>query len=370
VPALEDRIAAVTQAAAAHAAEVDRDGIFPQASIDALAGEGLLGITLSPDVGGLGLGPREFLQTLRAVAGACASSAMVYLMHVCAAKVAQEGGASEGVLRGMAADRLSTLALSEQGSRSHFWAPVSEIQASNGDGRLAAQKSFVTSAGHAATYVVSTRPKAADALTSNLYVVDAGAEGVETSGPWVGLGLRGNASAPMTFSSPVGKLELLGEEGKGLDLMLGVVLPWFQLGQGAVSLGIAEGAIKIAVGHVTTAKLEHLGQTVADLPTVRGRLGRSQTEVDALAGFLADLAGRMTQGDATAPILSAKAFANETAIRVTSEAMQACGGAAMSPALGLERYFRDARAGSVMAPTTDVLYELTGRAMAGMPLLG
>jgi alkylation response protein AidB-like acyl-CoA dehydrogenase len=370
VPPLEDRIAAVTEAAAAHAAEVDRDGKFPQASVDALADAGLLGITLPPDVGGLGLGPREFLQTLRAVAGACASSAMVYLMHVCAAKVAQEGGASEGVLRGMAADRLSTLAFSETGSRSHFWAPVSEIQGSNCDGRLAAQKSFVTSAGHAATYIVSTRPAGADALGSSLYVVDAGAEGVETSGPWVGLGLRGNASAPMTFSSPIGKLELLGEEGKGLDLMLGVVLPWFQLGQGAVSLGIAEGALRIAVGHVTSAKLEHLGQTVADLPTVRARLGRSQTEVDALAGFLADLASRMTQGDATAPILSAKAFANETAIRVTSAAMQACGGAAMSPALGLERYFRDARAGSVMAPTTDVLYELTGRALASMPLLG
>ena len=109
---------------------------------------------------------------------------------------------------------------------------------------------------------------------------------------------------------------------------------------------------------------------MSDLPTVRARLGRCQTEVDALAGFLSDLARRMAEGDATAPVLSAKAVANETAIRVTSEAMQACGGAAMSPALGLERYFRDARAGSVMAPTTDVLYELTGRAMAGMPLLG
>jgi alkylation response protein AidB-like acyl-CoA dehydrogenase len=369
-PALEDRIAAVTEVAAAHAADVDHDGTFPQASVDALAEAGLLGITLPTDAGGLGLGPRDFLQALRAVAAACASSAMVYLMHVCAAKVAREGGASDAVIRGMATDQLSTLAFSEKGSRSHFWAPVSEIQGSNGDGRLAAQKSFVTSAGHAATYIVSTRPAGADALASSLYVVDAGAEGVETSGPWVGLGLRGNASAPMMFSSPVGKLELLGVEGKGLDLMLGVVLPWFQLGQGAVSLGIAEGALKIAIAHVTTARLEHLGQTVADLPTVRARLGRSQTEVDALSGFLADLAGRMTLGDANAPILSAKAFANETAIRVTSDAMQACGGAAMSPALGLERYFRDARAGSVMAPTTDVLYELTGRAMAGMPLLG
>ena len=94
-------------------------------AFDALVDAGLLGITLPADVGGLGVGPREFLQVLRGLAGACASSAMVYLMHVCAAKVAQEGGASDAVLRGMATDQLSTLAFSERGSRSHFWAPVS-----------------------------------------------------------------------------------------------------------------------------------------------------------------------------------------------------------------------------------------------------
>ncbi len=151
--------------------------------------------------------------------------------------------------------------------------------------------------------------------------------------------------------------------------MLGVVLPWFQLGQGAVSLGIAEAAMSAAVAHVTGARLEHVGQTLADLPTVRARIGRAQTEVDTVAGFLADVARRMGEGDPQVPILSAKASANEMAIRVTSEAMQACGGAAMSTALPIERWFGDARAGSVMAPTTDVLYELTGRALAGMPLL-
>jgi alkylation response protein AidB-like acyl-CoA dehydrogenase len=203
-----------------------------------------------------------------------------------------------------------------------------------------------------------------------LYLVPASTPGIEVGDPWIGLGLRGNASAPMTFRVEVDDSMTLGERGKGLDLMLGVVLPWFQLGQGAVSLGIAEGALAAAVGHVTSAKLEHLGQTLADLPTVRARLGRAQTAVDAVSGFLADLARRMASGDTTAPVLSAKAVANEMAIRVTSEAMQACGGAAMSPTLPIERFFRDARAGSVMAPTTDVLYELTGRALAGMPLLG
>jgi alkylation response protein AidB-like acyl-CoA dehydrogenase len=173
----------------------------------------------------------------------------------------------------------------------------------------------------------------------------------------------------MTFDVAVDDSMRLGEEGKGLDLMLGVVLPWFQLGQGAVSLGIAEAAQSAAVAHVTGAKLEHLGQTLADLPTVRARIGRAQTEVDTVAGFLADVARRMGEGDPQVPILSAKASANEMAIRVTSEAMQACGGVAMSKSLPIERSLRDARAGAVMSPTTDVLYELTGRALAGMPLL-
>ena len=101
-----------------------------------------------------------------------------------------------------------------------------------------------------------------------------------------------------------------------------------------------------------------------------GLLGLTIPEpVDAIGGFLSDLARRMGEADAAAPVLSAKAAANEMAIRVTSEVMQACGGAALSPELPMERSFRDARAGSVMAPTTDVLYDLVGKTLAGMPLL-
>lgn len=140
----------------------------------------------------------------------------------------------------------------------------------------------------------------------------------------------------MTFDVSVDGGALLGEDGNGLDLMLGVVLPWFQLGSAAVSVGIAEGAVQAGVAHVTSAKLEHLGQTLVELPTVRARIGRSQTEVDAIGGFLSDLARRMSEADAAAPVLSAKAAANEMAIRVTSEVMQACGGAALSPTLPMQ----------------------------------
>ena len=201
-------------------------------------------------------------------------------MHVCAATVTAAGtpGGDSPALRAMAdGSNLSTLAFSERGSRSHFWAPVSQLEGS----RLSAQKSFVTTAGQADSYVVSTRPaQAASPIESSLYLVASSATGITLGGAWDGLGLRGNASAPMTFDVDTEGETQLGEAGKGLDLMLGVVLPWFQLGQGAVSLGLAETAMTAAVAHVSGAKLEHLGQTLADLPTVRARLGRAQTEVD------------------------------------------------------------------------------------------
>jgi alkylation response protein AidB-like acyl-CoA dehydrogenase len=371
--ALDPRLTSAIDAASEHAASVDREARFPKETIAALGGSGLLGLTLPESVGGLGGGPAEFLQTTRAITSRCASSAMVYLMHVCAAQVVlagTAGGDSETILAMADGTCLGTLAFSEKGSRSHFWAPVSQLSGPDGDGRMAAEKSFVTSAGHADAYVVSTRPSGTESpVESSLYLVPAGAGGIAVGPAWTGLGLRGNASAPMTFSTPVAEASPLGETGKGLDLMLGMVLPWFLLGSAAASVGIADAAANTAVGHATSSRLEHLDQTLADLPTVRARLGRARIDVDTIGGFLSDVARRMAERDPAAPLLAAKASASETAIRVTTEAMQACGGAGLSPTLPVERNFRDARASSVMAPTTDVLHELVGRAVSGMPLL-
>jgi len=366
---MQDKIADAVSVAATHSDEVDREGRFPHEAVEALRKAGLFGLAVPEDLGGIGGGPAEYLETMQQLSAACGSTAAIYMMHVCATQVvlAGKGGVDHPTTRALAdGSSLGTLAFSERGSRSHFWAPVSQITP---EGAFDCEKSFTTSAGYADIYVVSTRPNGSEVLESSLYAVSSTDHGIEIGKAWDGLGMRGNASAPMRITSSVPAAGLLGETGKGLDLMLGVVLPWFQLGQGGLSLGLAQGSLRAATAHVTGARLEHLGQSLADLPTIRARMGRAQIDVQVLEGFLRDLARRMAEGDAEAPVLAAKAAANETAISVTSEVMQMCGGAAISRALPMERYFRDARAGSVMAPTTDVLWELTGRAMAGMPLL-
>ena len=160
---------------APRAAAVDRDGTFPRESLDALGAVGLLGLNVPQAFGGLGEGPRTAAAVIDALAQRCPSSAMVYLMHLCGTACYAAAPDKTGpLLRDVAAGRhLSTLAVSEKGSRSHFWAPVSRA-ASNGNGavKLSAQKSFVTSAGQADGYVVSTLASGAtQPLESTIYLV-------------------------------------------------------------------------------------------------------------------------------------------------------------------------------------------------------
>jgi alkylation response protein AidB-like acyl-CoA dehydrogenase len=156
----------------------DKDGRFSSEAIKALGPAGLLGIMLPADVGGSALGPRTFAAIVGALAEADASVAMVYLMHVCAAATiaaARKDATAAPTLKEIAAGRhLSTLAFSEAGSRSHFWAPVSRARRNAAGVHITAKKSFVTSAGEAHSYVVSAlAPEGAGPTDSTLYLNSA-----------------------------------------------------------------------------------------------------------------------------------------------------------------------------------------------------
>jgi alkylation response protein AidB-like acyl-CoA dehydrogenase len=181
---------------APRAAAVDRDAAFPTESLAALGASGLLGLNVPQAYGGLDEGLRTAAAVIDALAQRCPSTAMVYLMHLCGiACYAAVPDKTAVLLREAAAGRhLSTLAFSEKGSRSHFWAPVSRAALSmpgNGTVTISAQKSFVTSAGHADGYVVSTLASGAThPLESTIYVVLKEDAGLSVAGPWRGLGLR------------------------------------------------------------------------------------------------------------------------------------------------------------------------------------
>lgn len=365
-----DRIIKETVAPAAE--EIDRTGAYPRDALKALGKAGLLGLVSSPEIGGLGESHRAATLVVERIAVACASTAMVVCMHYAGTAVIEAHGPlsiREAIARG---EHVTTLAFSEQGSRSHFWAPTSTATEAETGVRLNAQKSWVTSAGQADSYVWSSRPLTAEGQ-STIWLVPADTEGLTIPFQFDGMGLRGNHSSPINAEAAVIPTEnMLGADGDGFNVMMGIVLPYFQLMNAGFSVGTMEAATTKAVQHVTGTKLEHLGQSLADLPTIRAYLSRMRIKTDMCRALLLDSLVALEGGreDAMLRILEVKAAAGEASTEVTDLAMRVCGGAAFRKEVGVERNFRDARAATVMAPTTDVLYDFIGKAVCGIPLFG
>jgi alkylation response protein AidB-like acyl-CoA dehydrogenase len=359
---------------AATSIATDQEASAPRPSLGALARAGFYGLTVPVAHGGMGQGFRTMCAVVDTIAQRCASTAMIYVMHLCGVSTyVAAGDRMSGVLRAVAGGKhLSTLAWSETASRSQFWAPMSRSRRNGSRVVISAEKSFVTSAGIADGFVVSTQwADATGPQQSMLYLVLKSDGGVGVGKPWNGIGLRGNASSPMSFDGvAVDTSRALSEDAKGMDAMLGIVLPWFMLGSAATSVGICEAAVQATQKHLVSARFANSGSTLADLPNQRARLAEMRIETDRARAHLASVIDSLENpGPSTQlMVLESKPAAAETAVKVTDLGMRACGGAAFGAHLGLDRQFRDARAAIVMSPTTDHTYDFIGRALCGMDL--
>ena len=352
-----------------HAVEVDREGRFPKENFDALRSAGLFRLVTAKDLGGHGQGLRAAVAVGERIARECPSTAMVLIMHYCAATVIESYGTKE--LRKSVADgKLATLAFSEAGSRSHFWLPVSTAEKTAKGIKLNASKQLITAAGNCDLYVWSSKPAAAQGFSS-IWAVPANTPGITVTQPFDGLGLRGNTSAPVLAKDVViPESNALGEDGKGFDIMMGSVMPSFSLQSCAVSVGMMEGALSRTVAHATNGKYSYDGSRIVDFPQVRGHIAKMRLKIDLVRGLLLDCidAIESNRPDAMLRVLEAKVAGSETSLEVHDLAMRVCGGAAFRKDNGVERYFRDSRAATVMAPVSDALYEFIGKAVCGLPV--
>jgi isovaleryl-CoA dehydrogenase len=370
VPLVESVREVARERIAPLAAAVDRDRAFPDASMRALGECGALGLLVPEASGGVGAGLAELAAACEAVGSACASSAMVFLMHsVTAATIAVGGGErAGGYLEAMASGRkLGTLAFSERGTGAHFYAPELTAELEGDAVRIRGRKSFVTSGGHADVYLVLVRSTDGDGL--DCYAVDGAADGVRFEGEWDGLGMAGNSSVAAELDCVVDVAARIGGAGEGQALVFTAVAPFFLAGLAAVNVGIAAAALATAVEHASTRRYAG-GESLAEIQSIQHALANMDMSTRAARLVVREAArlGDAADEGALVALMEAKVVATEAAVSVTQTALEVCGGQGYTRALPIERHLRDARAGAVMAPTNGVLRNWTGKALAGLPV--
>jgi alkylation response protein AidB-like acyl-CoA dehydrogenase len=358
-----------------NAESTDKNAEFPRQNISILAEHKLLALLVPARLGGAEATAEEFMEVAQCVAEACGSTGMIYVMHCCAVEVMSKhlAGADtilSAVVRG---EHFSSLACSERGSGANFYASLAQSKASPNGFKLDGEKCFVTSGGQADSYVVSTRAVGSDdSVNTSLYVLEKSNPGVSFAGKWQGLGLRGNSSVNMILQDcEVPKNALIGDQGQGLAIEMGTLLPRFLLGSASVYNGIASAALKSAIEHTKSRVHAHTGEGLSALPVLRSKIAQMQISVNSSITYTRAAAKAMDCASESTfiDLLSAKQLACTTAVNVAGLAMEITGGIAYSGALSVERHFRDAQAGIVMAPTNAMLLDLVGRAALGMPLM-
>lgn len=361
---------------APRAAEVDAERRWPDHTFRAMADAGLLGLVVPETLGGLGEGLLALAVVTETLGRACGASAICYGMHcvgtaVIAAKPTDHH--RERYLRPIArGTHVTTLALSEPGTGVHFYLPTTELIPDGESYLVRGTKHFVTSGGHADSYVVSTRATDAAQGEFTALVVDRDTEGVTWSGEWNGFGMRGNSSILMHLGDArVPRANLLGEEGDQIWYVFEIVAPYFLVAMAGTYLGIAQAALDYTLDHVRTRTHVHGGETLARFDVVQHRVGVLWARLEAARHLLYAAA---TSGDAGEPewlpgILSCKAEVADASVEVVNESMTLCGGIAYRDNGLLPRLLRDVRASQAMAPTTDLLRLWTGRSLLGQPLL-
>jgi alkylation response protein AidB-like acyl-CoA dehydrogenase len=351
---------------APHAETVDKQRRYPTESLQALKREGLWGLRVSKAHGGLGADLLTTCLIVEEIAKRCASTAMCYKMHLEAAEVICRIPTEEQIRHILApmarGEVFATVAGSESWGAGDNWTSArsfSAVRKVDGGYQLdGIRKSYVTSAGEATHHFFICRiGEASSPSQLSLLFVERDRIDWEILEPWEGLGLRGNCSSPVRFSGFVPDAHRIGNEHTAMRDVGHLFPPVMGLTYAAAYLGVGSGAYEIACkeGNRRFAS----GARRLDSPINQHRMAALATRIEAAQTMLHAAAAAFDNGrlPSMVPVMQAKVFCSETAVHTTQELMTMFGGTAFAGRLPFERYFRDARAGMIMALANDAAYQ-------------
>ena len=352
------------------AAEIDTSNTFPAALWTEMGELGLLGITVSEDLGGSGMSYLAHTIAVEEIARASASVSLSYGAHsnLCVNQIKLNGTDDQrrkylpGLISG---EHVGALAMSEAGAGSDVVSMSLRAERRNDHYRLNGNKYWITNGPDADTLVVyaKTDPSAgAKGITA--FIVEKSMKGFSTSAHFDKLGMRGSNTAELIFEDVEVPFEnVLGEEGRGVRVLMSG-LDYERVVLAGIGTGIMAACLDEIMPYL--AQRKQFGQPIGSFQLMQGKIADMYTALNSARAYVYAVAascdvGTVTRQDAAACCL----YASEQAMVQAHQAVQAMGGAGFMNDAPVARLFRDAKLMEIGAGTSEIRRMLVGREMMG-----
>jgi len=352
------------------AAEIDEAARYPAENVKKMAELGLMGIIFPEKYGGSGGGATEEVIVVEELSRVCASTALIFLATTSLAgypiyKFGTEEQRQRFTVPIAKGEKLSAFALTEAGAGSDVAAMETTATKRDNGYVLNGTKIFITNGAEADIVVTfATVDKSLGYRGIRGFIVEKGDPGYSVGKLEHKLGIRASSTTELIFEDCfVPEEKLLGPEGKGFRIALEAI-DNSRISIAAQAVGIAQGALDKCIDYAK--ERQQFGQRIANFQAIQWILSDMATQIDAARLLTCRAAYLYDQGvEVTKEAAMAKVFAAETAMWVTTKAIQIFGGYGYTKDYPVERYFRDAKITEIYEGTSEMQRMTIARALVG-----
>ncbi|MBI5904061.1 MAG: acyl-CoA dehydrogenase family protein [Deltaproteobacteria bacterium] len=352
------------------AKELDEKSLFPEHALNRFSELGLLNPLLPAEYGGAGMGVLTLVLMLEEVARVCASTALLLIAQTDGMLPIVHGG-SAGLRKkyltrlGGASKILTALGATEPSAGSDLLAMESRAARKGDRYVINGRKCFITNGSVADLVVVyAYTDPAKKAKGMSAFVVEKGTPGLSYGRNESKMGMRGSVNSELFFEDVEVPLEnRIGEEGEGFANLM-KTLSMNRVFCAAQAVGIAQGALDEAVRHAR--ERVQFGKPIAHQPVIQSMVADMATAVTASRLLAREAASLFDEGEERRGALlggMAKTFASDTAMQVTTDAVQVLGGYGYMKDHSVERMMRDAKLTQIYTGTNQITRLVTGRSL-------
>ena len=337
--------------------EAERARTFPEAAFRTLGRAGLLSLPYPEEFGGAEQPYEVYLQVVEEIAAVWMSVAVGVSVHSLTAHPVATFGTrdqQEALLPGMlSGEQLGAYCLSEPLAGSDIGSMTTRATRTEDGWSLKGTKAWISHAGHADYYTTFARTSDDGSKGLSTFVVPGDAAGLTFAEPERKMGLHCDPVAQVMFDGvPVEGARLIGREGDGMKMALSA-LDAGRLGVAAAATGLAQAALDAAADYATERR--QFGKRIADFQGLAFLLADMEAAVtSARATYLHAARLKDAGGGFTKEAAVAKLVATDTAMRVTTDAVQVLGGAGYTEDFPLERYMREAKVTQIFEGTNQI----------------